>query len=293
MHAWGVYPFVVELMYILQVKSGLKTFDEKEQKDLNIKNLGQFEFVKDENSNEEIIEIKISDILYKTFISSKKWNYAFENKALPLIKQYERKLGYEEDKNKNIQNKIKNKEMTNNNTLKNYNDVNFWEIKSSIPIEVKNKINKNKEIIKNNNNEIDVNKPQNTCIDEEDELLGISMKLEAKEIQPSSNSSSSVTKSNKIISKNIELSNDVKLKEKQNILKIKNKKNITLPKFNKKKVLTNLKLPSKIIGNKFKLKVNVNKDKKENNNYNDINFWKINTETLLNKKDIDEIFDYL
>ena len=115
------------------------------------------------------------------------------------------------------------------------------------------------------------------------------MKLEKKENQPSI--SSSLSKSNKNFSNNDENSNDTKLKEKQNGLKIKNKKNKSLPKFNIKKVLTNLKLPSKNMNNKLKL--NINKDKKENNNYNDVNFWKINKKSILRKKDIDEIFNYL
>ena len=117
------------------------------------------------------------------------------------------------------------------------------------------------------------------------------MKLERKENQPNSNKSSSTSKTNKNISKNAEISNDKKLNNKQNELKIKNKKNNVLPKFNKKKVMAKLKLPSKKMDNKLKL--NINKDKKENGNYNDINFWKINSESILSKKDIDEIFNYL
>lgn len=58
--------------------------------------------MKDENSKDKVIQMKISEILYKTFIFSSKWNYALENKILPIINQYNRKLGYEEDINKNI-----------------------------------------------------------------------------------------------------------------------------------------------------------------------------------------------
>ena len=274
----GVYPFVTRFMYLLQEKSGLKTCDEKEKKDL-----------KDENSKDKVIEMKTSEILYKTFILSSKWNYAIENKILPLVNQYRRKLCYEEDKIKNIENI--NKEMKKSNSLKDYNDVNFWEIKASIPIEAKNKINEIDKLIKNNNNETDMNKPQNVYIDEEDELLSIAMKLERKENQPNSNKSSPTSKTNKNISKNAEISNNKKLNKKQNELKIKNKNNKILPKFNIKKVMTNLKLPSKNMDSKLKL--NINKNKKENNNYNDINFWKINTESILSKKDIDEIFKNL
>ena len=273
----GVYPFVTRFMYLLQEKSGLKTCDEKEKKDL-----------KDENSKDKVIEMKTSEILYKTFILSSKWNYAIENKILPLVNQYRRKLCYEEDKIKNIEN-INNK-MKISNSLKDYNDVNFWEIKASIPIEAKNKINEIDKLIKNNN-ETDMNKPQNVYIDEEDELLSIAMKLERKENQPNSNKSSPTSKTNKNISKNAEISNNKKLNNKQNELKIKNKNNKILPKFNIKKVMTNLKLPSKNMDSKLKL--NINKNKKENNNYNDINFWKINTESILSKKDIDEIFKNL
>ena len=274
----GVYPFVTRFMYLLQEKSGLKTCDEKEKKDLN-----------DENSKDKVIEMKTSEILYKTFILSSKWNYAIENKILPLVNQYRRKLCYEEDKIKNIEN-INNK-MKISNSLKDYNDVNFWEIKASIPIEAKNKINENDKLIRNNNNETDKNKPQNVYTDEEDELLSIAMKMERKENQPNSNKSSSTLKTNENISKKAEISNDKMLNKKQNELKIRNKKNNVLPKFNKKKVMTNLKLPSKNMVNKLKL--NINKDKKEYNNYNDINFWKVNTESILSKKDIDEIFKNL
>ena len=274
----GVYPFVARLMYSLQEKSGLKTCDEKEKKDM-----------KDENSKDKVNEMETSEILYKTFILSSKWNYAIENKILPLVNQYRRKLCYEEDKIKNIEN-INNK-MKISNSLKDYNDVNFWEIKASIPIEAKNKINENDKLIRNNNNETDKNKPQNVYTDEEDELLSIAMELERKENQPNSNKSSSTLKTNENISKKAEISNDKMLNKKQNELKIKNKKNNVLPKFNKKKVMTNLKLPSKNMVNKLKL--NINKDKKENNNYNDINFWKVNTESILSKKDIDEIFKNL
>ena len=274
----GVYPFVARLMYSLQEKSGLKTCDEKEKKDM-----------KDENSKDKVNEMKTSEILYKTFILSSKWNYALENKILPIINKYRRKLCFEEDKIKNIENI--NKEMKKSNSLKDYNDVNFWEIKASIPIEAKNKINEIDKLIKNNNNETDMNKPQNVYIDEEDELLSIAMKLERKENQPNSNKSSPTSKTNKNISKNAEISNNKKLNKKQNELKIKNKNNKILPKFNIKKVMTNLKLPSKNMDSKLKL--NINKNKKENNNYNDINFWKINTESILSKKDIDEIFKNL
>ena len=274
----GVYPFIARLMHLLQEKSGLKICDKKEKKDLE-----------DENSKDKVIEMQTSEILYKTFILSSKWNYAFENKVLPIINKYNKKFFYELDINKNIENK--NKEMKTSNSFKNYNDVNFWKIKASIPIEAKKKINENDILTKNNNNETNMNKSQKDNTDEEDELLNIAMKLERKENQPNSNKSSSTSKTNKNILKNAKISNDKKLNNKQNELKIKNKKNNVLPKFNKKKVMAKLKLPSKNMDNKLKL--NINKDKKENGNYNDINFWKINTESILSKKDIDEIFNYL
>ena len=64
--------------------------------------------LKDENSKVKVIEMKASEILYKTFILSSIWNYAFERKIFPLFNQY-KKIGNEEDKNENIENKNKNK----------------------------------------------------------------------------------------------------------------------------------------------------------------------------------------
>ena len=191
----GVYSYVIELMYIIQTKSGLKIFDKKELEDLNIKNLGEFEFIKDEKSKNESIQIQTSEILNKILKLSNKWNYAFEYKVLPLIKKYEGKLYYNENKiNKNNK---KSKDLKSDEFLEKYNDVNFWEVKLSLSNIQKNNILKNNEKEFNNNNinnkkesnlnekndnELENNEIENKFIsDEEDELLGIAMRLEQNE----------------------------------------------------------------------------------------------------------------
>ena len=64
-------------MYLLQAKSGLKTFDAKEKKKLNIKKLGEFEFLKDKNTEDDNIENKISEILKNKLSASETWFLVF------------------------------------------------------------------------------------------------------------------------------------------------------------------------------------------------------------------------
>ena len=185
-----IYSYIIELMYLLQVKSGLKTFDAKEKKKLNIKKLGEFEFLKDKNIEVDNIENKISEYLKNKLSASETWKYTFKNKVLPLIKKYEKKLLYDkikknktkksnkENKNKNIKkNKKKNKDSNKKKeSLKQYNDVNFWEIKININSQIKNKLENN-----NDNKDTDNNNFNEEIMDEEDELLSIALKLEKKE----------------------------------------------------------------------------------------------------------------
>ena len=73
-----IYPYIIELSYKIQTTIGLKTLDEKEQKDLGILNLGNFEFLKDENSTKTKINIVISDKLKEIIQISEKWKTTFE-----------------------------------------------------------------------------------------------------------------------------------------------------------------------------------------------------------------------
>ena len=253
----GAYSHIVHLIYIIQAKCGLKTFDEKDKKELRIKNIGEFEFIKDEKSKKEIKQIKISNFLYSIISKSDNWKYVFDNIIFPLIKKYEERLLYKEfielintnNKNNNI---IKE-------SLDKYNDINFWEIKLSILNEIKNKIMKYQEK-ENDLNENENKIENNNIIDEEYELLGIAMKLEEDEQKKNKGKNvygNNQLNKNKIYNSNNSSSNNVNKKDKKNDIIINNDKG------------------------------------KEDNEYNDINFWKIKTESLLNKSEINNIFDNL
>ena len=182
-----MYIYVIDLIYKIQAASGLKLLDEKEKKELNILNFGYFEFIKDERANKDIINLKIPKYVTDILQESKQWMNTMENKIIPLIKKYEGKLCFEKG--------IKQKELTKmtvtqgllnslisfisknkisiEEPISNYDDVNFWKMKNTIPEEVKNKVNSN---IKNNNNN-----SNNDDNDDEDELLNIAMNLEKQE----------------------------------------------------------------------------------------------------------------
>ena len=87
-----LYPIIINIIYKIQTISGLKTLDETDKKSLNIINLGEFEFVKDENSRKTVLEIKTSDKLNEILKASDKWISTFEKIVLPEIKKYESKL---------------------------------------------------------------------------------------------------------------------------------------------------------------------------------------------------------
>ena len=330
-----VYPYVIELMYLLQAKSGLKTFDAKEIKKLNIKKLGEFEFLKEENSKEDNIKIKISEFLKNKLNESATWKNTFKI-IFPIIKKYEKKLLYDriktKESNKTNKTKKKNKETNKNKnkkknknkdskkvktSLKQYNDVNFWEVKIKINSEIKNKLDKNKA-----NKVEDKNNSNEEIIDEEDELLGIALQLEKKEksqkIKKSSKKSKksktnstkntknkSKTKKSKVSTpenKNENEPNPENKSEKnisnenkeENISKKKvnlNSKKISLAKkINKEKVLANFKKPSKDKINK--MKINIKKEDKTNE-YNDVNFWSVKPEGILNENIINDIIEDL
>jgi len=182
-----VYIYVIDLIYKIQAASGLKLLDEKDKKELNILNYGYFEFIKDEKASKNIINLKTPKYVADILLESKKWIDTMENKIIPLIKKYEGKLCFEKGiKQKELtkmtitqgllnslitlisKNKKPKEEPISN--YDNYDDVNFWKMKNTIPEEVKNKVNSN---IKNNTND--------SKNDDEDELLNIAMNLEKQE----------------------------------------------------------------------------------------------------------------
>ena len=88
----GVYVHVIDLMYKVQVSAGLNTFTNEEKQKLNIINLGEYQFLKNENSSKETKEIKLSQNIYNILKENKEWNDTIENFVMPLIKKFEEKL---------------------------------------------------------------------------------------------------------------------------------------------------------------------------------------------------------
>ncbi len=66
--------------------------DETDKKNLNILNLGDFEFVKDENSIKTVKDNKTYEKLNEILKASNKWISTFDSLVLPEIKRYESKL---------------------------------------------------------------------------------------------------------------------------------------------------------------------------------------------------------
>ena len=325
-----IYTHVIELLYRMQAISGLKVFDEEEKKKLNIKSIGDFEFVKDETSNNNIV-LKNSPRINEILKSSSKWMHSFENKILPIIKKYDSKLCCDtpiktitqkptdtQELLKNLLNLISNNEkllskkdnLNNNNntpnknntndnnnntpnknnindiTIGKYNDVNFWETKSSISQELKDKIKKNQENkVETENNKDNIismdseeKEDKKNIIDEEDELLGIAMKIEQNE-----KSEKSKKLPSKLNFKFYMPNSNAKTNSKDDSNK---KLNINTPQNSFKKFLLNKQNKNS--------KTDIDKNTEENNSkYNDTNFWQTKPESLLNEREMQHLLDDL
>ena len=173
----GIFPHAINLMYKLQVISGLKTITEEEKTKLNILNLGEFEFLKDENSNKTVNRINLSSNIGIILKQSKEWNKYIENMISILVKSYEEKLG-EEKKTIKIIKKKKMKDITSEFYDKNKNNfkhsdfeklANFVNKKNASRIDNKirkNDKNKNKTKINENKNDIQIKKGKKPFIPE-------------------------------------------------------------------------------------------------------------------------------
>ena len=306
----GVYPYIIDLIYKIQTISGLKTLDEKEKTDLNIRNLGEFEFIKDETSPKDIIEIKTSTKLNEILKLSNEWMNTFENKVLPLIRKYETKLCKEETiKEKSIPtadmtnnllkssiNLISNNEKLINSIESNtkYNDVNYCGTKPSISNDLKNKIKNNqnnsssKDINNNiNNSESNDNQDKKNEIEEkgknedkdkkdendidEDEILGLAMKMEQNE------------KMGRF--KKLPISNHPQPKIPATNLKPKTM-NFTL-------TISPKSIPSNFNAGKESVIPSAQSVEEKNQKYNDTNYWKSSPESLLSENEVKNILDDL
>ena len=171
----GIFPHAINLMYKLQVISGLKTITEEEKTKLNILNLGEFEFLKDENSTKTVNRINLSSNIGIILKQSKEWNKYIENMISLLVKSYEEKLG-EEKKTIKIIKKKKMKDITSEFYDKNKNNfkhsdfeklANFVNKKYAPRIDYKiRKNDKNKTKINENKNDIQIKKGKKPFIPE-------------------------------------------------------------------------------------------------------------------------------
>ena len=88
----GIYPHVIDLIYKIQAYSGLDVFTEEEKNQFGIKNLGVFEFSKDEKSQNIVKVLNVSNNLKNIFSKDEKWNSIFKSQILPALRKYEGKL---------------------------------------------------------------------------------------------------------------------------------------------------------------------------------------------------------
>ena len=215
-----IYSYVIDLIYKIQVATGMNIFNETEIKDIGILNPGFFEFVKDENSPKNIDPFNLPIYYKQILLPEKSWNLTVNNDVNPKIKLFEKKLIFTSISKPNANNTVaiknvsdlknilnsmlsniltgKNKNVKKEEPISNYNDINFWKVKNTISDEIKDKVNNN--LNNNKNSDNDSNNP----IDDEDELLNIAMKLEKEEEDNKKAKDSKASKQPKILIKKVE-----------------------------------------------------------------------------------------
>ena len=215
-----IYSYVIDLIYKIQVATGMNIFNETEIKDIGILNPGFFEFVKDENSPKNIDPFNLPIYFKQILLPEKSWNLTVNNDVNPKIKLFEKKLIFTSISKPNANNTVaiknvsdlknilnsmlsniltgKNKNVKKEEPISNYNDINFWQVKNTISDEIKDKVNNNLNNNKNSGND------SNNPIDDEDELLNIAMKLEKEEEDNKKAKDPKASKQPKILIKKVE-----------------------------------------------------------------------------------------
>ena len=215
-----IYSYVIDLIYKIQVATGMNIFNEAEIKDIGILNPGFFEFVKDENSPKNIDPFNLPIYYKQILLPEKSWNLTVNNDVNPKIKLFEKKLIFTSISKPNANNTVaiknvsdlknilnsmlsniltgKNKNVKKEEPISNYNDINFWQVKNTISDEIKDKVNNNLNNNKNSGND------SNNPIDDEDELLNIAMKLEKEEEDNKKAKDPKAPKQPKILIKKVE-----------------------------------------------------------------------------------------
>ena len=198
------------------------------------------------------------------------------------------------NKEENEEIKARNKDEKNNESEENnkYNDTNFWEVKNTLPEEIKREVDKKTNIIFNYNPATyDL---YNKDASEEDELLSIAMGLEQNE-KTEKNKKTMYIMPGKLKPINLKakrnpvqsLYNSVKPSKNENIEeyshKNKDKINILEQKEEEKDTKQNEKEQNK---QEEKKDINENLEKDDDKVYNDVNYW--NTGNYLNEKEMED-----
>ena len=293
----GVYVHIIDLMYKIQVYSGLQTFTKEEREKLKIINLGEYEFLESEKCEREEKKIDISQRIGNILKESQEWNNAMDNIVMPIIKKFEYKFSESEATNDNDNNNNKKDESTNStesNGVSNFGKEGI-EISPNVirrnrtppPSPIKNKARRNmlmkermnsrrkKYVVeedffgengdKGDKKENDINNDSNDKngdnIDEINIALEKNKSLELKEIKKDIDKDPSIEKEeeNKIINNNIDIKKQFDINEE--------KITFDLPKNRDKNIKS-----------EPKRRVNINNDRrrrkmKSNKAYDDADFW--------------------
>ena len=282
----GIYPHVINIIYKLQVIGGLSILNEEEIRKLKILNIGEFEFLKDENSNKSIQKMNTSTNIGKILEECQVWKETINTTVGPLIKNYEKQL-CKEDAQK------KNKESNANNNcigidlLLNYiskgRDINNEKSMNKIRRKIimgENIRNKRKKMYKGIHNDMyeDFNKNENN-----------------NENKNENNNENKNENNNENKNENNNENND-KDKEKNNEQNNNNNKEFK----NNISSNNNIENEEEKEGNKIKKediddnnKAEEKSEKSEENRYNDVNFWEMETRVYLNEKEMEDLLNEL
>ena len=288
----GVYVHIFDLMYKIQVYSGLQTFTKEEKAKLKIVNLGEYEFLESEKIEREEKKIDISQRIGNILKESQEWNNAMDNIVMPIIKKFEYKFSPSEATDSNDK-KDASSNSTESNGVSNFGKEGI-EISPSVirrnrtppPSPIKNKARRNmlmkermnsrrkKYVVEedfygenedkgekkeNDTNKDDIKNGDN--IDEINNTLEKNKSLESKEIKKEIDKeiSNEKVEENQLINNNIEVNKRFDLSEE--------KITFDLPKNRDKNVKS-----------EPKRRVNINNDRrrrkmKSNKAYDDADFW--------------------
>ena len=263
----GIYPHVINIIYKLQVIGGLSILNKEEIRKLKILNLGEFEFLKDENSNKSIQKLNTSTNIGKILEESQVWKETINTIVGPLIKNYEKQLCKEDAQKKNKDSNANNNCMGID-LLLDYiskgRDINNEKSMNKIRRKIimgENIRNKRKKMYKDIHNDMyeDFNKSENNNENND------------KDKEKNNEQNNEQNNNNKEFTNNI--SSNTKIENEEG------------------KEGNNIKKED--INDKNNNKTEENSEKNEENIYNDVNFWEMETRVYLNEKEMEDLLNEL